>query len=157
MLFPALYRENLFDGLDPFDRMLNGQSAWGLEFPSEKRDPLFGKHAARVMRTDIRELKTGYEIDIDLPGFKKEDVTAELEDGYLTISAGKSLERKGDEKEHGHYLRRERYEGSCSRSFYVGDAVKEEDVKAKFEDGILKISIPKKEAATPEKRMIAIE
>ena len=67
MLFPTLYRENLFDGLDPFDRMMNGTNGWGLEFPSEKRDPLFGKHAARVMRTDIRELKTGYEIDIDLP------------------------------------------------------------------------------------------
>ena len=109
-----------------------------------------------MMRTDVRETETGYELDIDLPGFKKEDVKAELKDGYLTISAQKSLEKK-NEREEGRYLRRERYSGSLSRSFYVGDALTEEDVKAKFENGILQISLPKKEAAIPEKKTIMIE
>ena len=114
----------------------------------QRRDPLFGKRADRLMRTDVRETETGYELDIDLPGFKKEDVKAELKDGYLTISAQKSLEKK-DGKEEGRYLRRERYS--------VGDALTEEDVKAKFENGILQISLPKKEAAVPEKKTIMIE
>lgn len=117
----------------------------------QRRDPLFGKRADRMMRTDVRETETGYELDIDLPGFKKEDVKAELKDGYLTISAQKSLEKK-NEKEEGRYLRRERYSGSLSRSFYVGDALTEEDVKAKFENGILQISLPKKEARSLKRR-----
>lgn len=152
MFVPSLYHDNVFEDFDNlFDLM---------EMPTmraTRRDPLFGKRADRLMRTDVRETETGYELDIDLPGFKKEEVKAELKDGYLTISAQKSLEKKEDGKEEGRYLRRERYSGSCSRSFYVGDALTEEDVKAKFENGILQISLPKKEAAIPEKKTIMIE
>ena len=147
MFVPTLYHDNIFGDFDNF---------FGLMDMPQRRDTLFGKRADRMMRTDVRETETGYELDIDLPGFKKEDVKAELKDGYLTISAQKSLEKK-NEKEEGRYLRRERYSGSLSRSFYVGDALTEEDVKAKFENGILQISLPKKEAAIPEKKTIMIE
>ena len=98
-----------------------------------------------AMRTDIKELETGYELDIDLPGVEKEGVSAELEDGYLTIKA--TSDKSNDLKdEEGKYIRRERHYGTYSRSFYVGDQIKEEDIQAKFENGILKIAIPKKEA-----------
>ena len=109
------------------------------------------------MRTDVKEKDGSYELDIDLPGYNKEDVRAELENGYLTISA--STKNDKDEKdENGKYIRRERFYGHCSRSFYVGDAVTQEEIKAKFENGILKLSIPKKEApAVEEKKYIAIE
>lgn len=97
-----------------------------------------------VMRTDIKESDNGFELAIDLPGYKKEDVKAELKDGYLTISAET---KKDDEKQddNGKYIRRERYYGTCSRSFYVGEELTQEDIRAKFEDGILKLSVPKKE------------
>lgn len=111
-----------------------------------------------IMRTDIRESNTGYELDIDLPGCKKEDVKAELKEGYLTISAetNKSDEQKD---ENGRYIRRERYYGTCSRSFYVGEDITQEDIRARFEDGILKVSVPKKEAkpVIEESRYIPIE
>ena len=97
------------------------------------------------MRTDVKETEDSFELDIDLPGYKKEDVKAELKDGYMKVSAEtKQVTNTGDE-EKGKYLRRERYFGSCSRTFYVGDDIKQEDIRARFEDGILKISIPKKE------------
>ena len=102
------------------------------------------------MKTDIKETESAYELDIDLPGYKKEDVQAELKDGYLTISA-KTNTTKEEKDENGKYLRKERYSGSCSRSFYVGEDITEEDIKAKFEDGTLKLSIPKKEAKPVEK------
>ena len=109
------------------------------------------------MKTDIREHDNGYEIDIDLPGFKKDEINVELDDGYLTISAEKSLD-KNEEKKHGRYIRRERYAGAMQRSFYVGDALTREDIKAKYEHGILKLSVPKKEAqAVESRRHIAIE
>lgn len=111
-----------------------------------------------IMRTDVKESDTGYELDIDLPGCKKENVTAELKEGYLTISAETN---RSDEKkdEDGRYIRRERYYGNCSRSFYVGEDITQEDIKARFEDGILKISIPKKEEkpAVEESKYIQIE
>lgn len=111
-----------------------------------------------IMRTDVKESDNSYEMDIDLPGYKKEDIKAELKDGYLTISA----ERKADnekKEENGTYLRRERYYGTCSRSFYVGEDVAIEDIKAKFEEGILKVSVPKKEQkpAVEESKYVAIE
>lgn len=109
------------------------------------------------MRTDVRETENSYELDVDLPGFKKEEIQVELEDGYLTISASKGMEKKEDEK-NSKYIRQERYSGSCSRSFYVGDNVTEQDIAAKFEDGILKLSIPKKDvSATETKKYISIE
>ncbi|KAA8501059.1 Hsp20/alpha crystallin family protein [Mediterraneibacter catenae] len=149
MLMPSIFGDNLFDDdwMDfPFDR-----DFWG------KKNPLYGKNANRVMKTDIREYDRGYELDVDLPGFKKDEIKVELENGYLTISAAKGLDKDEQDKQ-GKYIRRERYAGAMQRSFYVGDAVTEEDVKAKFEDGILRLSIPKKDAKAVEtKKTIAIE
>ena len=149
MLMPSIFGENLFDDnwMDfPFDRDL-----WG------KKNPLYGKNANRVMKTDIREHDTGYELDVDLPGFKKDEINVELENGYLTISAAKGLDKDEQDKK-GKYIRRERYAGAMQRSFYVGDEVTQEDIKAKFEDGILRLSIPKKDAQAVEtKKTIAIE
>lgn len=111
-----------------------------------------------IMRTDVKESDTSYELDIDLPGYKKENVKAELENGYLTINAETS--QNNDQKdEDGKYIRRERYYGTCSRRFYVGEEVNQEDIKAKFEDGILKVSVPKKEIkpVLEERKYIPIE
>lgn len=111
-----------------------------------------------VMRTDIKETDAGFELSIDLPGYKKEDVQAELKDGYLNITA-KTNQENDEKDDNGKYIRRERYYGSCSRSFYVGEQVQQEDIKAKFEDGILKIAVPKKEEkpAVEKSKYIAIE
>ena len=147
MLMPSIFGENLFDN-DWFDF---DRDFWG------RKNPLYGKNAKNIMKTDIREHDTGYELDVDLPGFKKDEINIELENGYLTISAAKGLDKDEQDKK-GKYIRKERYAGAMQRSFYVGDAVTEEDVKAKFEDGILKLSIPKKDAKEVEtKKTIAIE
>ena len=148
MLMPSIFGENLFDDwMDfPFEREFFG-----------RRNPLYGKNAKNIMKTDIKEHDGGYELDIDLPGFKKDEITIDLDNGYLTISAAKGLDKDEQDKK-GKYIRRERYAGAVQRSFYVGDAVTEEDVKAKFEDGILRLSIPKKDAKAVEtKKTIAIE
>lgn len=146
MLMPSLFRENLFD--DFFDDFARPAS----------RFMNFGSQQTPVMKTDVKETKDAYELHIDLPGYKKDEVTAQLKDGYMTITAQKdsSKEEKDEEKK---YIRRERYYGNCSRSFYVGDQVTEEDIKAKFEDGILQITVPKKEPApaVEQKKYIAIE
>lgn len=148
MLMPSIFGENLFDDwMDfPFERdFFNGRS------------PLYGKNAKNIMKTDIRETEGGYELDIDLPGFKKDEVSAELKNGYLTISASKGLDKDEKDKE-GKYIRRERYSGSCSRSFYVGEQISQEDIKARFEDGILRIAFPKQDQKqVEENRYIAIE
>ena len=147
MLMPSIFGENLFDD-DWFDF---DRDFWG------RKNPLYGKNAKNIMKTDIREHDAGYELDIDLPGFKKDEINVELENGYLTISAAKGLDKDEQDKK-GKYIRKERYAGAMQRSFYVGDAVTEEDIKAKFEDGILKLSIPKKDAQAVEtKKTIAIE
>ena len=147
MLFPAVYGEkNFFDDLNDFE---------GFPWKAVKHDPLFGKNASRLMKTDVRELADAYEFDSDLPGFRKEEISAELHDGYLTVSAAKSVD--GDvETKKGQYLRRERCTGSCSRSFFVGEAVKEGDVSAKYENGILMVTVPKKEVV-PQKHSIMIQ
>ena len=149
MLMPSIFGENLFDDnwMDfPFDR-----DFWG------RKNPLYGKNANKIMKTDIREHDGGYELDVDLPGFKKDEINVELENGYLTISATKGLDKDEQDKK-GKYIRRERYAGAMQRSFYVGDEVTQEDIKAKFEDGILRLSIPKKDAKAVEtKKTIAIE
>ncbi|MDD2958439.1 MAG: Hsp20/alpha crystallin family protein [Lachnospiraceae bacterium] len=150
MLMPSIFGENLFDDfMDfPFDRDF---------FRGTGRSPLYGKNEKNLMKTDVKETDTAYEVDIDLPGFKKEDVNASLENGYLTINAVKGL-NKDEKEENGKYIRRERYTGQCSRSFYVGDAVTQEDIKAKFEDGILKLTIPKKDPnEIKQNKYIAIE
>ena len=145
MLMPSIFGENLFND----DWMDFG-------FP-EVDKALYGKHAGHVMKTDVKETDAGYEVDIDLPGFKKDEISAKLDDGYLTISASKGLDKDEKNKE-GKYIRKERYTGAMSRSFYVGGAVTEEDIKAKYEDGILRLSIPKKETkAVENKKYIAIE
>lgn len=148
MMLPTIFGENLFDDFmdDAFERNFFGG-----------RNPLYGKHSKNLMKTDVKETETGYELDIDLPGFKKDEISAHLEDGYLTVSAAKGLDK--DEKDNeGRYIRRERYSGSMTRSFYVGNAVTEEDIKAKYEDGILSLSIPKKDPKAVEaKKYIAIE
>ena len=148
MMLPTIFGENLFDDFmdDAFERNFFGG-----------RNPLYGKHSKNLMKTDVKETETGYELDIDLPGFKKDEIIAHLEDGYLTVSAAKGVDK--DEKDNeGRYIRRERYSGSMTRSFYVGNAVTEEDIKAKYEDGILSLSIPKKDPKAVEaKKYIAIE
>ena len=154
MLMPSIFGENLFDDdwMDfPFERF--DRDFWG------KKNPLYGKNAKNMMKTDIREHEAGYELDIDLPGFKKDEIKASVSDGYLTISAAKGLDKDEKEKDSGHYIRRERYAGACQRSFYVGDDITEEDIKAEFKHGILKIFVPKKEAKpeVEQKKYIAIE
>ena len=145
MLMPSIFGENLFN-----DDWMN------FGFP-EVDKALYGKHAGNVMKTDVKETETGYEVDIDLPGFKKDEINAKLDNGYLTISAAKGLDKDEKDKK-GKYIRRERYAGSMSRSFYVGDGVTEEDIKAKYEDGILRLVVPKKDAkAVENKKYIAIE
>ena len=120
---------------------------------------LYGKKASRIMKTDIKEKKDSYELEVDLPGFTKDEINASIEDGYLTISAAKGLDKDEKEKDSGKYIRKERYAGACQRSFYVGEGVKQEDVKAEFKHGILKLTVPKKEPEkeVEEKKYIAIE
>lgn len=146
MLIPSILGESLFDEFfDDFSRPV-------------KNTVKYSTPAASVMRTDIRECENSYELDIDLPGYKKEDVQAQLKDGYLTITA--STSSNDDQKDgNGKYIRRERYYGTCSRSFYVGDDIQQDDIKAKFENGILKIGVPKKDAKpkVEENKFITIE
>ncbi len=121
-----------------------------------KIDPFFSEEGSKVMKTDIKEKKDKYLIDIDLPGYEKEDIKVHIEDGYLNIVAKTNSEN--EEKEEGTFLRKERYYGECSRSFYIGDQVKEEDIKASFRNGTLRLEIPKVEEkkAIPEKKYIQI-
>ena len=133
MLMPSIFGENLFN-----DDWMN------FGFP-EVDKALYGKHAGHEMKTDVRETESGYEVDIDLPGFKKDEINVELNNGYLSISAAKGLDKEEKNKE-GKYIRKERYAGAMSRSFYVGNGVKNEDVHAKFENGVLRLSVPKKAA-----------
>ncbi len=134
MMMPSLFTENLFD--DFFDEM--DKDFFG------KKNPLYGKHGRNMMKTDVRETDNTYEVDIDLPGFKKEDININYENGYLTISTSKGLDKdeKDEKDEQGHYIRQERYVGNMSRSFYLGDIPKE-DIKAKYEGGVLRLSVPK--------------
>ena len=112
-----------------------------------------------TMKTDIKELDNGYELEIDLPGFKKDEIKAELNNGYLTVSAAKGLDEDKEDKKTGKYIRRERYAGACQRSYYVGEDITEEYIKASFEHGILTLFVPKKEAkpAEEEKKYISIQ
>lgn len=150
MLYPTIFNDSLFDDL--FD----------ITFPmvrdmGDVDKKLYGKHAAHVMKTDVHEHDEGYEVDIDLPGFKKDEITLSLENGCLTVSAAKGIDESEKDKK-GKLIRQERYMGSMQRSFYVGKNITDEDIKAKFEDGVLKLSIPKKEEKKlPEKKTIMIE
>ena len=150
MLMPSIFNDNLFDDF------------FNLPFYDDKADrkiqrKLYGHHAGNLMKTDIKEKKDGYELEIDLPGFKKDEISVELENGYLTVSAAKGLDKDEEDKK-GKYIRKERYAGAMQRSFYVGDAITQEDIKAKYENGILRLSVPKKDAKAVEtKKSIAIE
>ena len=148
MMMPSIFGGNLFDDwMDfPFDDDFFG-----------RRNPLYGKNTKNMMKTDVRETDGSYELDIDLAGFKKDEIKVQLKDGYLTISAAKGVNNDQKDKD-GNYIRRERYSGSMSRSFYVGENVTQEDVHAKYEDGILKLTVPKKEQKKVEEAShIAIE
>ena len=153
MFMPSVFS----DGDDVMNEMMN---EWGNDWNKSffgKRNPLFGKRARNLMKTDVKETDNSYELDIDLPGFKKDEIKLDLKDGYLTISASKGLDKDEKDKK-GHYIRQERYAGACSRSFYVGESVEAKDFAAKFEDGILKISMPKAaKKALPENNTILIE
>ena len=149
MLMPSIFGENLFD--DDWMNFPFEQDFWG------KKNPLYGKHVKNMMKTDIREHEGGYEVDIDLPGFKKDEISVQLEEGYLTVSASKAIDKDEEDKK-GKYIRKERYAGAMQRSFYVGNALTQEDIRAKYENGILRLSIPKKdEKAVETKKHIAIE
>ena len=148
MLTPRIFTENLFDDL--FD-----------DFPFRSLEnvdrKLYGKHAGKEMLTDVKEHENNYEVEIDLPGFKKEEITIELNEGYLTITASKGLDEDEKSKQ-GKIVRQERYAGVMQRSYYVGEQLTTEDIKAKYEDGVLKLEIPKKEEKKlPEKHTVMIE
>ncbi len=146
MMMPSIFRDNLFDSfMEDF------------AFPDVDK-VLYGKRAGNLMKTDVKETDADYVVDIDLPGFQKDEIKMQLDNGYLTVSAAKGLD-KNETGENGSYVRRERYTGSMSRSFYVGDHVTEEDVHPKYENGILTFHIPKaeKKAVEEKSRYIAIE
>ena len=149
MLVPSILGKDMFDDF------------FGFHFYDDKdyrkmEKKLYGHREKNLMKTDVKESDSGYELEMDLPGFKKEDVKVSLENGYLTISASKE---SGDEKENGKYIRRERYSGTCQRSFYIGEEIGQEDVKGEFKHGILKLFIPKieRKPAIEEKKYITIE
>ena len=151
MLMPSIFGENLFDDL--FDSFPFYDNA-----TKDVEKKLYGRKAAHMMKTDIKEKSDGYELVMDLPGFTKDEVQATLENGYLTVQAEKGLDKEEKEKETGHYIRKERYAGAMSRSFYVGEHLDQQDIKAKYEDGILKLSVPKKDVKELEQnKYIAIE
>ena len=148
MLRPMIFGEGLFDDWMRFPTFRDFDNV-------EKK--LYGRHAPHEMKTDVHELEDGYSIDIDLPGFKKDELSLHLEDGYLTVTAAKGLDKDEKDKK-GKIIRQERFAGTMQRSFYVGDAITEEDVKARFEDGVLRLTLPKKETQKlPEHKTIMIE
>ena len=147
-MLPGIFGENLFDEFfaDPF----------GMMSATRAQDVLYGKRGKNLMKTDVKETDESYEVDIDLPGFQKDEVSLDLKDGYLTVSAAKGLDKDEEDKK-GRYIRQERYAGSCSRSFYVGD-IRPEDIKAKYEAGVLRLSVPKENTRKlPENSRILIE
>ncbi len=157
MLTPSIFGENLFDEF--FDNFFSFP-VWDDKAVQKAQKNLYGRHAANMMKTDVQEHGDHYDVDVELPGFKKEELSLELKDGYLVISAAKSLNKDETEEQSGKYIRRERFAGSMSRTFYVGEDVKQEDIRAKYENGVLQLSIPKMEARKPqveEKKYIAIE
>ena len=151
MLMPSIFGNDLFGDFfeDPwFDNK---------DFKNMEKK-LYGHRAKNVMSTDIKELDDGYELEIDLPGFKKDEIKASVENGYLTISAARGLDEDEKDKKSGKYIRRERYAGVCERSFYVGEGISQDDIKASFQHGILKLFIPKEpEKHVEEKKYVAIE
>lgn len=147
---PTVFGENLMDVFDDFDRSF-------FRGFGNVDHALYGKHAQHMMKTDVKELDDSYEVDVDLPGFKKDEIHLELNNGYLTISTEKTLEKDSEGKK-GKMLRQERYSGVMQRSFFVGEHLTEEDIKASYDSGVLHVIIPKKDAPkAPEKKTILIE
>ena len=153
MMMPSIFGERLFDDF------MNDFPFYNEKDLKKAEKKLYGHHAANLMKTDVRETDTAYEVEMDLPGFKKDEIKVSLEDGYLTISAAKGLDKSEQDKKTGTYIRKERYAGACERSFYVGENVTQDDIKGEFSHGILKLTITKKEVspAVEEKKYIAIE
>ena len=151
MLMPSIFNTNLFDDFFDFP-FYDDRDMQKLE------KKLYGRRGKNLMKTDIKDTDKAYELEMDLPGFKKDEINATLEDGYLTISAAKGLDKDEKDKK-GKYIRKERYAGACTRSFYVGEEVDPDEIKAEFKHGILKLFVPKKEAkpAVEENKYIAIE
>jgi len=147
-MLPSIFGESLFDDWMGFPFR---------DFGTDVEKKLYGRHAAHVMKTDLKEHEDGYELSVDLPGFKKDEIQLHLENGYLTVQAAKGLEQEEKDKK-GRIVHQERYTGTMQRSFYIGENLTEEDVKAKFEDGVLTLCFPKAEAKKlPERRAILIE
>ena len=153
MMMPSIFGERLFDDF------MNDFPFYNEKDLKKAEKKLYGHHAANLMKTDVRETDTAYEVEMDLPGIKKDEIKVSLEDGYLTISAAKGLDKSEQDKKTGTYIRKERYAGACERSFYVGENVTQDDIKGEFSHGILKLTITKKEVspAVEEKKYIAIE
>jgi len=152
MLMPSIFSSN-----DLFSDVFNDGWFDDSEFRNLEKK-LYGHRAKNVMNTDVKETENSYELTMDLPGFSKEEVTAELENGYLTIRAAKGLDKSEEDKKSGKYIRKERYAGACERSFYVGEGLKQEDIKASFKHGILTLDIPKSQPkAIESNKYIAIE
>ena len=153
MMMPSIFGEGLFDDFMNDFPFYNGKD-W-----KRAQKKLYGHNAANLMKTDVVETDTAYELEMDLPGFKKDEIKVALEDGYLTISAAKGLDKSEQDEKNGTYIRKERYAGACERSFYVGENVTQDDIKGEFSHGILKLTITKKEVspAVEEKKYIAIE
>ena len=151
MLMPSIFGNDMFGDFftDPwFDDK---------EF-KDMQKKLYGHRAKNVMSTDVKEVENGYELEMDLPGFRKDEIKASVENGYLTISAARGLDEDEKDKKSGKYIRRERYAGACERSFYVGEGISQDDIKASFQHGILKLFIPKEpEKSVEEKKYVAIE
>ena len=153
MLMPSIFGEDLFDNFMKDFPFFDDNT----ESNVEKK--LYGRRGKNLMKTDIKETEGGYELEMDLPGFTKDEIKVSLENGYMTISAAKGLDKDEQDKKSGRYIRKERYAGSCERSFYVGEDITEEDIKGVFKHGILKLFVPKKEAkpAVEQKKYVSIE
>ena len=143
MLRPSIFGENLFEDFFDFPDFE--------KMEQQMNKKLYGHHAKNLMKTDIKEKEDTYELQIDLPGFQKDEIKVQLEDGYLVISAARGLDQDEQEKETGKYIRRERYAGACQRSFYVGTGIKPEDLKAEFKHGILSVNVPKEKPVIEQK------
>ena len=153
MLMPSIFGEDLFDNFMKDFPFFDDNT----ESNVEKK--LYGRRGKNLMKTDFKETEGGYELEMDLPGFTKDEIKVSLENGYMTISAAKGLDKDEQDKKSGRYIRKERYAGSCERSFYVGEDITEEDIKGEFKHGILKLFVPKKEAkpAVEQKKYVSIE
>ena len=153
MLMPSIFGENLFDDF------FNDFPFYNDRDMKKAERKLYGHRAKNLMKTDIKEKNDSYVLEMDLPGFKKDEIRVSLENGYLTVQAARGVDKDEQEKKTGRYIRQERYAGACERSFYVGEDVTQDDIKGEFHHGVLKLTIPKKEAkpAVEQNKYISIE